>query len=103
MKSATVFEAVAEPTRRAMLDLLSRRERSVNELVGRFKVTQPAISHHLRILREADLVRFRRQGRQRWYRLHGKPLRQVYDWVTHYEQFWTDKLGALGEHLRRNP
>jgi DNA-binding transcriptional ArsR family regulator len=103
MNSATVFEAVAEPTRRAVLDLLSARERPVNELVDHFNVTQPAISHHLRILRQAGLVRFRRQGRQRWYRLQGTPLREVYDWVAHYEQFWTEKLGALGEHLRRTP
>ena len=103
MNSTPVFEAVAEPTRRAVMDLLSARERSVSELVDHFKVTQPAISHHLRILREAGLVRFRQQGRQRCYRLHGRPLREIYDWVAHYEKFWTDKLGALGEHLRRTP
>jgi DNA-binding transcriptional ArsR family regulator len=98
-----VFEAVAEPTRRAMLDVLSAGERSVTELVGRFEVTQPAISHHLRILREAGLVKTRKAGRQRLYRLQGRPLRQIYDWVAQYERFWTGKLEALGEHLRRNP
>jgi len=103
MSSGAVFEAVAEPTRRAVLDLLSRQERSVSDLVDRFNLTQPAISHHLRILRQAGLVRFRQQGRQRWYRLHGRPLREIYDWVAHYERFWTDKLDALGDHLRRNP
>lgn len=98
-----VFEAVSEPTRRAMLDLLTRGERSVGELVDRFDVSQPAISHHLRILREARLVKTRKVGRQRLYCLQAHPLRQIHDWVSHYERFWTDKLGALGEHLRRNP
>lgn len=103
MNADAVFEAVAEPTRRAVLALLSDGEHSVNDLVARFEVTQPAISHHLRILREAGLVKTRRAGRQRLYRLHGRPLREIYDWVAHYERFWDDKLVALGEHLRRNP
>jgi DNA-binding transcriptional ArsR family regulator len=103
MSASAVFEAVAEPTRRALLDLLATREHSVSELVARFDVTQPAISHHLRILRQAGLVKTRQVGRQRLYRLRGRPLREIYDWVAHYERFWTDKLGALGEHLRRNP
>ena len=100
---AQVFEAIADPTRRALLDLLAERDYSVNDLVARFRVTQPAVSHHLAILRNAGLVRNRRAGRQRLYRLHGRPLREVYDWVLHYERFWTDKLAALGEHLRSNP
>jgi len=103
MSSTAVFEAVADPTRRAMLDLLAGGERPVSDLVARFDITQPAISHHLRILRKAGLVKHRPVGRQRLYRLHGRPLREIYDWVAHYEQFWTNKLGALGEHLRRNP
>jgi DNA-binding transcriptional ArsR family regulator len=98
-----VFEAIADPTRRALLDLLAQREHSVGDLVGFFNVTQPAVSHHLAILRKAGLVRNRRAGRQRLYRLHGIPLREVYEWVAHYERFWTGKLAALGEHLRRNP
>jgi DNA-binding transcriptional ArsR family regulator len=100
---AKVFEAIADPTRRELLDLLAQREHSVNDLVAQFRVTQPAVSHHLAILRHAGLVRNRRAGRQRLYRLHGRPLREVYDWVSHYERFWTDKLSALGEHLRRKP
>ena len=103
MTSDTVFEAVSEPTRRAMLDLLAAGERSVSELVECFDVTQPAISHHLRILREAGLVRTRKAGRQRLYCLQARPLRHIHDWVGHYERFWTDKLEALGKHLRRNP
>ena len=103
MNADAVFEAVAEPTRRAVMALLADGEHSVNDLVARFEVTQPAISHHLRILREAGLVKARRAGRQRLYRLHGRPLREIYDWVAHYQRFWEDKLGALGEHLRRHP
>ena len=102
MRTDSVFEAVSEPTRRAMLDLLSGGERAVGELVGRFDVSQPAISHHLRILREAGLVKTRKAGRQRLYSLQARPLRRVHDWLRHYERFWTDKLDALGEHLRRN-
>ncbi len=103
MRASTVFDAVADPTRRAVLDLLAGREQSVGDLVAKFRVTQPAISHHLRILREAGLVKNRQLGRQRLYRLHARPLRDVYDWVAHYERFWTEKLDRLGEHLRRNP
>ena len=102
MKTAgAVFEAIADPTRRALLDLLARNELSVNDMVEKYNVTQPAVSHHLRILRDAGLVKNRRAGRQRLYRMHGRPLREVYDWVAHYERFWTEKLDALGEHLRR--
>ena len=101
--SRQVFYAISDPTRRELLDLLAHRERSVNDLVGHFHVTQPAVSHHLRILREAGLVKQRQHGRQRLYRLHGRPLREVYDWIAHYQRFWTERLEILGEHLRRNP
>jgi DNA-binding transcriptional ArsR family regulator len=100
--ASEVFQAIADPTRRALLDLLAQRERSVNDLVAQFHVSQPAVSHHLGILRHAGLVKNRRAGRQRLYRLHSRPLREVYDWVAHYERFWTEKLGVLGEHLRRS-
>ena len=103
MERNSVFEALADPTRRAVLDLLATREQSVSDLVARFRVTQPAISHHLRILREAGLVKNRRSGRQRLYRLQARPLREVHHWLAHYERFWTEKLDRLGEHLRRNP
>lgn len=102
MRTGSVFEAVSEPTRRAMLDLLAGGERSVGEIVDRFDVSQPAISHHLRILREAGLVKTRKAGRQRLYCLEARPLRRIRDWLEHYERFWTVKLEALGEHLRRN-
>jgi DNA-binding transcriptional ArsR family regulator len=100
-QARAVFYAVADPTRRALLDLLSQGEGPVNFLAERFAMSRPAISQHLAILLRTRLVRSRRVGRQRWYRLQPKPLAQVYDWVAHYERFWTEKLNALGEHLRK--
>ena len=94
-----VFRAIADPTRRALLDRLRAKELSVAELAAPFRMTQPAISQHLRVLREADLVRPQRVGRQQVYRLNAKPLRQVRDWAAHYERFWEHKLGALGKYL----
>ena len=95
-----VFYAVADPTRRALLDLLSQGEEPVNSLAERFTMSRPAISQHLAILLRTRLVRSRRVGRERRYRLQPKPLERIYDWVALYERFWTAKLGALGEHLR---
>ncbi|HJL18560.1 MAG TPA: metalloregulator ArsR/SmtB family transcription factor [Sandaracinaceae bacterium LLY-WYZ-13_1] len=96
-----VFRAIGDPTRRAILDALVEGERSVGELTERFEVSQPAVSQHLKILREAGLVAPRRDGRRRLYRVEAGPLREVYDWVAHYERFWDDKLAALGRFLDR--
>jgi DNA-binding transcriptional ArsR family regulator len=97
--SSDVFRAISDPTRRALLDRLRAKELSVAELAAPFRMTQPAISQHLRVLREADLVRPQRVGRQQVYRLNARPLRQVRDWAAHYERFWERKLGALGKYL----
>jgi DNA-binding transcriptional ArsR family regulator len=94
-----IFFAVSDPTRRRILDLLLLSECSVNDLVRPFRISQPAISQHLRILRDAGLVRVRRCGRERRYRLRGAQLRAVYDWAAHYERFWNAKLHALGAYL----
>jgi DNA-binding transcriptional ArsR family regulator len=101
VEAADVFRAIADPTRRALLDLLAGEEQPVSALVERFAMTQPAISQHLRVLREAGLVRERKSGRQRLYRLQAEALRDAYDWLGHYERFWQEKLAALAEHLRR--
>jgi len=93
------FRAIGDPTRRAILDLLSDGERPVNDLVARFNMSQPALSQHLKVLREAGLVTPRKEGRRRLYRIEPAPLREVYDWVRHYERFWADKLDALGRYL----
>jgi DNA-binding transcriptional ArsR family regulator len=100
--SADVFSAVADPTRRALLDLLAQSEEPVNSLAKRFGMSRPAISQHLAILLRTRLVRARRVGRERRYRLRPEPLEQIYDWVAVYERFWTEKLSALGKHLRKH-
>ena len=84
-----------------MLDLLTERERPVNELVGCFRMTQPALSQHLRVLRRAGLVTQRRAGRERLYRIRPEQLKTVAEWVGQYERFWKRKLGTLGEFLER--
>ncbi len=99
MSHEDVYHAIAAPTRRAILDELSDGERSVGQLVEQFDVTQPAISQHLKVLREAGLVTWQSSGRERRYRLNAVRLREVYDWVGHYRQFWHGKLDALGAYL----
>jgi DNA-binding transcriptional ArsR family regulator len=94
-----VFRALADPSRRAILDLLVEGRRSVGELLAHFRFSQPALSQHLRVLREAGLVSARREGRQQRYRLEGEGLRSVADWLRTYERFWQGRLDALGEVL----
>ncbi|HXE74389.1 MAG TPA: metalloregulator ArsR/SmtB family transcription factor [Candidatus Xenobia bacterium] len=98
-----VFQAISDPTRRRLVERLSRSELSVNALARPFRMSRPAISQHLRVLRRAGLVRVRRAGRERYYRLYVLPLRRVHDWVSHYERFWKDKLTALGKYLEETP
>jgi DNA-binding transcriptional ArsR family regulator len=100
-RARKVFAAVGDPTRRRVLDLLSRGELPVRQIATPFSMTRPAISQHLRILRDAGLVVVRRAGRERYYRLHARPLRQIYDWVAHYERFWNKNLKALGKYQDR--
>ena len=97
-----IYHAIAAPTRRAILDELRQGERTVGELVDCFDMTQPAISQHLKILREAGLVLPRSVGRQRLYQLNGERLREVYDWSGHYNRFWRAKLDALGAYLEEH-
>jgi DNA-binding transcriptional ArsR family regulator len=89
------FNAVAEPRRRDILDLLAQGERPVNDLVGLLGLSQPLVSKHLRVLREVGLVEVRDEGRQRMYRLNGGPLKPIHDWVKKYEQAWTARFDAL--------
>ncbi len=98
-----VFTAIADPTRRRLLDQLGLGELSVLALAKPFAMTLSAVSQHLKQLHAAGLVSVRNEGRQRYYRLNAKPLRSVADWVGQYERFWRAKLGALGEHLDKNP
>jgi DNA-binding transcriptional ArsR family regulator len=98
--TADAFNAVAEPRRRRILDLLAGGERPVNELVEALDVSQPAVSKHLRVLREVGLVEVRIEGRQRWYRLNGKALRPIGEWLRRYEDEWNYRFEALDELLR---
>lgn len=97
----TTFEIVAEPTRRQILDLVRDRERTVGELVETLGVSQPGVSRHLRVLREAELVSVRRDAQQRWYRLNPDPLLEVDRWLAPYRKLWQGKLDALTDYLRQ--
>lgn len=95
-----VFEAVAEPHRRVLLDLLVERERAAGELVASLPaLTQPAVSRHLRILREVGLVEVRPDGQRRIYSLRADRLIEIDSWLTRYRRFWHDHLDALERHL----
>jgi DNA-binding transcriptional ArsR family regulator len=97
---ADVYFAIADPTRRALLRRLAKEgERSVSKLLAPFAISQPAVSKHLRILREAKLVRSRKEGRERLYAIEARKLQEVYNWVSHFEQYWDEKLDALGKYL----
>jgi DNA-binding transcriptional ArsR family regulator len=93
------FNAVAEPRRRQILDVLVGGERRVNDLVALLGLPQPQVSKHLRVLREVGLVRVREEGRERIYRLEGRPLRPIHDWVVNYERMWSDRFDALDDVL----
>jgi DNA-binding transcriptional ArsR family regulator len=98
-----VFVAIASPVRRALLDTLSAGPRPVRDLAAEFSISRPAVSQHLRILREASLVSEERFGRERRYQLNPSPLREVERWLTHYEGFWRDRLSVLREVLDEQP
>jgi DNA-binding transcriptional ArsR family regulator len=93
--TADAFNAVAEPRRRRILDLLAGGERPVNDLVTRLDLAQPQVSKHLRVLREVGLVEVREKGRQRMYRLNGRPLKPIHDWVKDYERSWSERFDRL--------
>jgi DNA-binding transcriptional ArsR family regulator len=93
------FNAVAEPRRRQILDVLSLGERAVNDVVAALGIAQPQVSKHLRVLKEVGLVSTRSDGRQRLYRLNGTALRPIHDWVKNYERHWNERLDRLDEYL----
>jgi DNA-binding transcriptional ArsR family regulator len=97
--TADTFNAVAEPRRREILDLLAGGERPVNDLVQLLDLTQPQVSKHLRVLREVGAVDVRDSGRQRLYRLNGHALKPIHDWVKAYERTWTERFDALDDVL----
>ena len=99
----TTFEVVAEPTRRRILDLLRERSRPVGELVELSGLSQPLVSKHLRVLRDAGLVRVRQDAQQRWYELRPEPLLEVDAWLEPYRRLWAESLDALERHLDAMP
>jgi DNA-binding transcriptional ArsR family regulator len=99
--SSDVFNAVSSPIRRALLDKLSNREQTVRSLAAPFSMSLPAVSQQLQVLRKAGLVTARRAGRWRVYRLNAEPLREVGRWLEAYDRFWTARLKALGEDLKK--
>ncbi|GAA3421111.1 ArsR/SmtB family transcription factor [Streptosporangium vulgare] len=100
---ATTFEVLAEPRRREILDLLRTGERPVGDLVERLALTQPTVSKHLRILREAGLVEVRHDAQRRWYRLRPEPLAEIAAWLDPYRSMWETSLDALERHLDTMP
>jgi DNA-binding transcriptional ArsR family regulator len=93
------FNAVAEPRRRQILDVLAGGERPVNDLVDALGLAQPQVSKHLRVLREVGAVDVRGDGRQRLYRLNGHALKPIHDWVKEYERTWTERFERLDDVL----
>jgi DNA-binding transcriptional ArsR family regulator len=97
--ATTTFEVLAQPSRREILDLLRERERSVGELVARVALSQPGVSKHLRVLREAGLVRVRVDAQRRLYDIRPEPLSEVDAWLEPYRNLWAGRLDALERHL----
>jgi DNA-binding transcriptional ArsR family regulator len=93
------FDVLAEPTRRRILDMVRDRERSVGDLVESLSVSQPGVSKHLRVLREAGLVDVRRDAQRRLYSLRPEPLAEIDVWLAPYRRFWAGRLDALERHL----
>ena len=96
---ASTFEVLADPTRRRILDLLRDGERSVGELVDRLTLSQPGVSKHLRVLRDAGLVQVRIEAQRRWYGLRPEPLTEIDAWLEPYRRLWAQHLEALAQHL----
>ena len=101
--STETFSVLAEPTRRRMLDLLLDRPRPVGELAELLELSQPGTSKHLRVLRDAGLVRVRQDAQRRWYELRPEPLTEIDAWLAPYRKFWADRLDALERRLDAMP
>ncbi|WP_165245496.1 ArsR/SmtB family transcription factor [Paludisphaera soli] len=99
--TSDAFNAVAEPRRRQILDLLARGERPVNDLVDALGLGQPQVSKHLRVLREVGLVRVRDEGRRRLYTLNAERLKAIHDWVKTFEPFWDHQIDRIKDRAER--
>ena len=106
MSTATVaqdriFQALADPSRRAIFESLTRGEAAVKDLTARFDISQPAVSQHLATLKHAGLVRDRRDGRLVYYRVDSRGMKPLIDWIAHYRAFWAEHVGRLEALLER--
>lgn len=90
-----VFQAIADPTRREIIDLLANRALPVNDVADRFDISRPAVSKHIKILEECGLVVIRKEGRQRYCRADTRKLQEVIEWAQRYRKFWNERLDAL--------
>ena len=95
-----VFQALADPSRRAIFESLTRGEKAVKDLTARFSISQPAVSQHLSALKEAGLVSRRREGRCIYYRVDPRGMKPLIDWIAHYRVFWTDHVARLEQLLK---
>src|ERR1700737_2639259 len=101
MVQLMALHVLAEPNRQAILELLREGERPVGELVDELALSQPAVSKHLRVLKEAGLVEVRADAQRRLYRIRPEPLAELYDWLAPYRRLWTNHLDRLEDHLER--
>jgi DNA-binding transcriptional ArsR family regulator len=95
-----VFQAIADPTRREIIRLVSRQPLNLNAVAENFNVSRPAISKHIKILSQCGLVRVKQQGRERYCEAHLEKLGEVHDWLAQYKEFWEQKLDALEAYLQ---
>lgn len=97
-----VFQAIADSTRREIIDMLAEKSRPVNEIADRFEISRPAVSKHIKILNECGLVVIRRKGRQRYCRADTRKLKEVMEWAQRYRKFWNERLDALDAALEED-
>ena len=94
-----IFQALADPSRRAIFEALTQGEAAVKDLTARFAISQPAVSQHLAVLKDAGLVHDRREGRRVYYKVEPLGLRPLIDWIAHYRAFWTERVDRLEKLL----
>lgn len=97
-----VFQAIADSTRREIIDMLAEKSRPVNEIADRFEISRPAVSKHIKILNECGLVVIRRKGRQRYCRADTRKLQEVMEWAQQYRKFWNERLDAFDAALEED-
>jgi DNA-binding transcriptional ArsR family regulator len=96
-----VFQAIADPTRRQIINLIAHRSMNLNAIADNFDISRPAISQHIKILTECGIVIIRQQGRERFCEAKLETLSEVYDWVDQYRQYWNEKFNSLGKYLSK--